>query len=302
MQQDDEALSCAIALQTGLLAVGVGCVGGGVGYTGGRRAVVRWFFAHRIPTTKPRQPSAHINFFDARKPSGGALGQYADAHTDLVTKVNTEREGEGAGGRLLLARLPTHPFSHPRSSFLPPTPVPPCQVLFHPSQPAVLASGSEDGLVCLYDTGKARADEEALGTILNAECAVRDLAFFGSVCVHVVYAWLASCSGGSLIQSSNPPTKQRPGRRPGGADGLGGRQRVALALGEARRGHRQPPPGLCPRPWPRPRQRQRQGPSRRSGAFLLSQSRFLVLLFLPKPQRQTDRRVNSHYARPSCPS
>ena len=26
LQQDDEALSCAIALQTGLLAVGVGCV------------------------------------------------------------------------------------------------------------------------------------------------------------------------------------------------------------------------------------------------------------------------------------
>lgn len=26
MEQDDEALSCAIALQTGLLAVGVGCV------------------------------------------------------------------------------------------------------------------------------------------------------------------------------------------------------------------------------------------------------------------------------------
>lgn len=26
MQQDDEALSCAIALQTGLLAVGAGCV------------------------------------------------------------------------------------------------------------------------------------------------------------------------------------------------------------------------------------------------------------------------------------
>lgn len=26
LQQDDEALSCAVALQTGLLAVGVGCV------------------------------------------------------------------------------------------------------------------------------------------------------------------------------------------------------------------------------------------------------------------------------------
>jgi hypothetical protein len=53
-------------------------------------------------------------------------------------------------------------------------------VLFHPTRPAVLASGSEDGLVCLYDTGVAQADE-ALGTILNAECAVRDFKFFGSV-------------------------------------------------------------------------------------------------------------------------
>ena len=33
-------------------------------------------------------PRNHINFFDARKPSA-PLGRYADAHTDLVTKVPT---------------------------------------------------------------------------------------------------------------------------------------------------------------------------------------------------------------------
>ena len=31
-------------------------------------------------------PRDHINFFDIRKPSS-PLGQYANAHTDLVTKV-----------------------------------------------------------------------------------------------------------------------------------------------------------------------------------------------------------------------
>ncbi len=52
------------------------------------------------------------------------------------------------------------------------------KVLFHPTQPTTLASGSEDGLICMYNTGVAQADE-ALGCILNAECPVRDLTFFG---------------------------------------------------------------------------------------------------------------------------
>jgi hypothetical protein len=58
---------------------------------------------------------------------------------------------------------------------------------------------------------------------------------------------------------------QRPGRRPGGADGLGGRQRVALALGAAGSSHRQPQAGPCP------------GPEPRTGT---SQSFFLPALFL----------------------
>lgn len=53
-------------------------------------------------------------------------------------------------------------------------------MLFHPQRPTTLVSGSEDGLVCVYDTGVAQADE-ALATIINAECPVRDLTFFGCV-------------------------------------------------------------------------------------------------------------------------
>jgi WD40 repeat protein len=110
IKQDGEALSCALGPNTGLLAVGV---------------------------------EEHVNFFDVRKPAASSdeknrLGQYANAHTDLVTKV-----------------------------------------LFHPTQPTTLASGSEDGLVCLYNTGVGQTDE-AVVCILNAECPVRDLTFFGT--------------------------------------------------------------------------------------------------------------------------
>lgn len=53
------------------------------------------------------------------------------------------------------------------------------KVVFHPNRRATLASASEDGLVCLYDTGVGQADE-ALVCILNAEGPVRDLTFFGA--------------------------------------------------------------------------------------------------------------------------
>lgn len=51
--------------------------------------------------------------------------------------------------------LTTISFLHPIDSMV--------QVLFHPMQPAVLASGSEDGLVCMYNTGACGVRREGTG-------------------------------------------------------------------------------------------------------------------------------------------
>lgn len=52
------------------------------------------------------------------------------------------------------------------------------QVRFNPANETSLATGSEDGLVCVYDTTRASA-EEALVSVINANCAVRRVGFFG---------------------------------------------------------------------------------------------------------------------------
>lgn len=82
-----------------------------------------------------------VDFFDSRKAGGGGGGGKLGRYADVHTDLVTK-------------------------------------VAFHPSRRATLASGSEDGLICLYDTGVGQADE-ALVCILNAECPVRDLTFFG---------------------------------------------------------------------------------------------------------------------------
>lgn len=50
------------------------------------------------------------------------------------------------------------------------------QVCFN-STGTEIATGAEDGLVCIYDTRHARA-EESLQCVLNADCAVRKIGFF----------------------------------------------------------------------------------------------------------------------------
>ncbi|CAI5713598.1 unnamed protein product [Hyaloperonospora brassicae] len=52
------------------------------------------------------------------------------------------------------------------------------QVRFHPTQPAFVATASEDGVVCLFDSRIADEDE-ALESVLNVESAVTTLGFFG---------------------------------------------------------------------------------------------------------------------------
>eukprot|EP00586_Coscinodiscus_wailesii_P020574 CAMPEP_0172507840 /NCGR_PEP_ID=MMETSP1066-20121228/206978_1 /TAXON_ID=671091 /ORGANISM="Coscinodiscus wailesii, Strain CCMP2513" /LENGTH=284 /DNA_ID=CAMNT_0013285543 /DNA_START=63 /DNA_END=914 /DNA_ORIENTATION=- len=49
---------------------------------------------------------------------------------------------------------------------------------FHPTNPSLLLSASEDGLVCLFDTSRP-SEEDALRSVMNVECPVRDAGFFG---------------------------------------------------------------------------------------------------------------------------
>jgi len=53
------------------------------------------------------------------------------------------------------------------------------QVHFNPLKPHILATSSEDGLVCVYDTS-ASAEDEALVSVMNADCSVRQIGFFGN--------------------------------------------------------------------------------------------------------------------------
>lgn len=52
-------------------------------------------------------------------------------------------------------------------------------VMFNPSRPSVLASGGEDGLVCVFDTS-VPSDKEAVVSILNTDCPLRRFGFFGA--------------------------------------------------------------------------------------------------------------------------
>eukprot|EP01034_Spumella_vulgaris_P023250 gene23250-29455_t len=52
------------------------------------------------------------------------------------------------------------------------------QLKFNPSSPHLLTSASEDGLICVMDTGTSEA-EDAVVSILNTECPTRRFGFFG---------------------------------------------------------------------------------------------------------------------------
>ncbi len=83
---------------------------------------------------------AHVHFFDVRQ-TGNLLGSYVDAHTEEVT------------------RLQFQPSSNNSSTTL-------------------LATGSEDGLVCTFDTSQP-SEELALKSVLNVQSPIRQIRFFG---------------------------------------------------------------------------------------------------------------------------
>lgn len=50
---------------------------------------------------------------------------------------------------------------------------------FHPESPSILVSGGEDGLLCSFNTA-VPPQSDAVISIMNTECSVRDFGFFGS--------------------------------------------------------------------------------------------------------------------------
>eukprot|EP00752_Nemacystus_decipiens_P008247 g7374.t1 len=52
------------------------------------------------------------------------------------------------------------------------------QVRFHPHKRSFMLTGSEDGLMCFFDT-EVSIEEDALDSVMNAECPVRSVGFFG---------------------------------------------------------------------------------------------------------------------------
>lgn len=92
-----------------------------------------------------------IHFFDLRQMSssnsgcnsGTLVGTYVDAHADEVTKVRFQTLPDGV------------------------------------TTTSLLVSASEDGLACVHDTSKS-TEELALESVLNVQCPLRDVGFFGS--------------------------------------------------------------------------------------------------------------------------
>jgi len=53
------------------------------------------------------------------------------------------------------------------------------QLKFNRTNPSILGTAAEDGLICIYDT-KVSENEEAIQTILNTECPIRRFGYFGN--------------------------------------------------------------------------------------------------------------------------
>lgn len=90
------------------------------------------------------EEDAYLMFWDVR--STNLLGAYKESHSDDITQNN--------------------PFQVR-------------QVQFHPAKADSLATGSTDGLVCVFDIGKNN-EQEALITTLNSESTVQRIGWCGS--------------------------------------------------------------------------------------------------------------------------
>ncbi|XP_022104311.1 WD repeat-containing protein 89-like isoform X3 [Acanthaster planci] len=94
--------------------------------------------------TQAQGDDAYLIFWDCR--STNLLGAYKESHSDDITQQN--------------------PFVIQ-------------QVRFHPNKPESLATGSTDGLVCLFDISQS-SEEDALVTTLNSESSVSRIGWCGT--------------------------------------------------------------------------------------------------------------------------
>ncbi|XP_033626104.1 WD repeat-containing protein 89-like isoform X1 [Asterias rubens] len=94
--------------------------------------------------TQAQGDDAYLIFWDCR--STNLLGAYKESHSDDITQQN--------------------PYVIQ-------------QVKFHPTKPASLATGSTDGLVCVFDISQS-SEEDALVTTLNSESSVSRIGWCGS--------------------------------------------------------------------------------------------------------------------------
>jgi WD40 repeat protein len=53
------------------------------------------------------------------------------------------------------------------------------KLAFHPTNPSIILSGGEDGLICCFNTA-VPPQHDAVLSIMNTECSVRDFGYFGS--------------------------------------------------------------------------------------------------------------------------
>lgn len=91
------------------------------------------------------------------------------------------------------------------------------KVQFHPTNPSYLLSGSEDGLICCFNTA-VPPQHNAVVSIMNTECAVRDFGFFGS---NENYEGIYAISTVETLSLWHYPSAQRLSSYPNIRTGLG---------------------------------------------------------------------------------
>lgn len=71
-------------------------------------------------------------------------------------------------------------------------------LLFYPKYPTRLISGSEDNLCCIFELTE-KTEDDALKTVINTECSVRNLGFWGD---NDLYIWIITHTQGLSLWST----------------------------------------------------------------------------------------------------